>query len=349
MAKSSVKRSVVTRTILATVAFALPLSLARAQSAEDFFRKAGHLTMYVGSDAGGGFDQIARLVARHLSRFLPGNPSFVIENMPTALGIQASNFLYNSAPKDGSAILADSNSAVTVPLFGLAAAHYDPRRFEWIGSVGKQQSICFTWKTSGIKTYEDATKRVVVMGANAINDHGGVYPMILNDLLGTKFKVVAGYSTGARNLALERGEVEGLCGYSWQSFQAIGTKWFENNDVNMLLQMGMTKNADLPDVPLADDLLKTKEDKQVFDLIGLQQEFGRPFIAPPDTPADRMAVYRKAYKDLVKDPQFLAEAKTQRIAIDSMDDKEIEALLAEAYAAPKRIHDRAAVFAAQMN
>jgi tripartite-type tricarboxylate transporter receptor subunit TctC len=281
--------------------------------------------MYVGSDAGGGFDQIARLVTRHLPRFLPGKPSFIVVNMPTALGVQASNFLYNAAPKDGSVILADSNSAISLPMFGSSVAHYDPRKFEWLGSTGKQQSVCFTWKATGIASIEDAFKRSVTVGANAINDHGGVYPAILNELLGTKFKVIAGYSTGTRNLALERGEVEGLCGYAWQSFQAIGSPWFANRQVNLLLQMGMTKNADLPDVPLADDYLKNPEDREVFDLIGLQQEFGRPFVAPPGVPADRMAIYRHAFQAMIKDPEFLGEAQALRIPIEALDDKECSA------------------------
>ena len=288
-------------------------------------------------------------VARNLSRFLPGHPNFVIEDMPTARGVQATNFLYNSAPRDGSVILADTNSALALPIFNSPAAHYDPRKFEWIGSTGKQQAICLTWKTSGIKTLEDATKHVVNVSATAVNSHPGVYPTILNAMFGTKFKVIAGYSTGGMLLAVERGEVEGLCGYAWQSYLANGSKWFVDKDVNILVQMGLEKNPDLPDVPLADDLLKNPEDKQVLDLIVLPQEFGRPFVAPPGTPADRMAIYRQAFQAMLKDPQFLAEAKTQRIAIEPMDDKEIQALLTRAYSAPTTIHDRAAVFAAQMD
>jgi tripartite-type tricarboxylate transporter receptor subunit TctC len=341
--------SVLGRALIALAALAASTGVAGAQSAEDFFKKAERLTMYVGSGAGGGYDEIARFVARNLSRFLPGHPNFVIENMPTATGVEASNFLYNSAPRDGSVILADTNSALALPIFDSPVAHYDPRKFEWIGSTGKQQAICVTWKTSGIKTLEDATKREVTVSATAVSVAPGVYPTILNALFGTKFKVIAGYSTGGMPLAVERGEVEGLCGYAWQSFQAVGSKWFVDKDVNILVQMGLEKSPDLPDVPLADDLLKNPDDKQVFDLIVLPQEFGRPFVAPPGTPADRTAIYRQAFQAMVKDPQFLAEAKTQRIIIEPMDDKQIQALLTRAYAAPKAIHDRAAVFAAQMN
>ena len=148
---------------------------------------------------------------------------------------------------------------------------------------------------------------------------------------------------------MEQGEVEGLCGFAWQSYQAVGSNWFANVKVNILVQMGLEKSLDLPDVPLVDDLLRNSDDRQVLDMILLPQEFGRPFVAPPGTPADRMAIYRQAFQSMLKDPQFLAEAKTQRIIIEPMDDKEIQALLTRAYAAPKDIHDRAAVFAAQMN
>ena len=349
MAKKRRTLSLLGRVLIAVAALPALTGVARAQSAEDFFKKAGKLTMYVGSGAGGGYDQIARFVARNLSRFLPGHPDFVIEDMPTALGIQASNFLYNSAPRDGSVILADTNSALALPIFDSPVAHYDPRKFEWIGSTGKQQAICLTWKTSGIATLEDATKQEVTVSTATVNSGPGVYPTILNSMLGTKFKVIAGYSTTGELLAVEQGEVEGLCGFAWQSYQAVGSNWFANNKVNILVQMGLEKSSDLPDVPLADDLLKNPDDKQVLDMISLPQEFGRPFIAPPGTPADRMAIYRQAFQSMLKDPQFLAEAKTQRIIIEPMDDKEIQALLTRAYAAPKDIHDRAAVFAAQMN
>jgi tripartite-type tricarboxylate transporter receptor subunit TctC len=321
---------------------------ARAQSAEDFFKKTSRLTMYVGSGAGGGYDQIARFVARNLSRFLPGHPSIVVENMPTAGGVEATNFLYNSAPRDGSVILADTNAALALPIYHSPVAHYDPRKFEWIGSTGKQQAICVTWKTSGIKTLADAMKHTVTVSATAVTQGPGVYPTILNALFGTKFKVIAGYSTGGMSLAVERGEVEGLCGYAWQSFKAVGSKWFVDKDANILVQMGLEKNPDLPDVPLAADLLANPVDKQVLDLIVAPQEFGRPFIAPPGTPADRMAIYRQAFQAMLKDPQFLAEAQKQRISIEPLDAKQIEAVLARAYATPKAIRDRAAVFAAQM-
>jgi tripartite-type tricarboxylate transporter receptor subunit TctC len=349
MSKTKLAFSVPGRVALAIIALPVLMGAARAQSAEDFFKKAGRLTMYVSSDAGGGYEQIGRFVASNLSRFLPGHPSFVIENMPTAIGIEASNFFYNSAPRDGSAILADTNSALALPIFDSPAAHYDPRRFEWIGSTGKQQAICVTSKASEIVTLQDAAKREVTVSTSSVNSGPGVYPTILNSLLGTKFKVIAGYSPNAEILAVDRHEVGGLCGYAWESFQARGSKWFVDKSVNVLAQIGISKSLDLPDVPLVEDLLKNPDDKAMLNLIVLPQEFGRPFVAPPGTPADRMATYRRAFQAMVKDPQFLADAKSQRIIIEPRDDKEIEALLTQAYTAPKAIHDRAAAFAAQMD
>lgn len=319
-----------------------------AESGDDFFRTAS-LSMYVGSGGGGGYDAIARLVARYLTRYLPGNPGFVIRNMPAAAGVQSANFLYNSAPRDGSAILAAQNASLMLPLYGSPVAHFDPRRFEWIGSTDKQQAVCVTWITSPIKTLEDARRREVPVAATGISAGPGIFPKILNALFGTQFKVISGYDTGTMRLALEKGEVEGICGLAWQTYKAISYDWIEGRKLNVLVQMGLTKNADLPGVPLAIDLLKNPDDRSVLELIVLVQEFGRPFLAPPGVPAQRMAAYRQAFAAVLKDPEFRAESARQHMGVDPLDDREIEALLARAYAAPKPIRERAAAFAAGMN
>src|SRR3984893_12276122 len=321
---------------------------ALAQSAEDFFKTAS-LSMYVGSGGGGGYDAIARLVARHMSRYLPGNPNFVIKNMPTAAGVAAANFIYNSAPRDGSAILATQNASLMLPLYDSPVAHYDPRKFEWIGSTDKQEAICVTWIASPIKTLADATRREVPVAATGVSAGPGVYPKILNALFGTKFKVISGYDTGSMRLAVEKGEVEGICGLAWQTYKAISFDWIENRKINVIVQLGLEKNAELRDVPLAIDLLKNPDDRKVLELIVLPQEFGRPFVAPPGVPADRMAIYRKAFQAVLKDRQFRSESAKQRLSIAPLDDKQIQALLDRAYGAPKYIHDRAAVFSAEMN
>ena len=335
------------RGLIAAVLALLP-TVALGQGAEEFFKTAS-LSMYVGSGGGGGYDAIARLVARHMSRFLPGNPNFVIKNMPTAAGVASANFIYNSAPRDGSAILAAQNASLMLPLYNSPVAHYDPRKFEWIGSTDKQQAICVTWITSPIKSLADAASRDVPVAATGVSAGPGIYPKILNALFGTRFKVISGYDTGSMRLAVEKGEVEGICGLAWQTYKAISFDWIENKKLNVLVQLGLEKNAELPDVPLAIDLLKNPDDRKVLELIVLPQEFGRPFLAPPGVPADRMAIYRKAFQAVLQDAQFRAESAKQRLSIEPLDDRQIQALLERAYAAPKVIHDRAAVFSAEMN
>ena len=336
------------RRLLIAAALALSPTLAHAQSAEEFFKSAS-LSMYVGSGGGGGYDAIARLLARHLSRHLPGNPNFVIKNMPTAAGVAAANFIYNSAPRDGSAILAAQNASLMLPLYDSPVAHYDPRKLEWIGSTDKQQAICVTAIASPIRTLQDASRREVPVAATGVSAGPGVYPKILNALFGTKFKVISGYDTGSMRLAVEKGEVEGICGLAWQTYKAISYDWIENRKINVIVQMGLEKNPELPQVPLAIDLLSNPDDRKVLELIVVPQEFGRPFVAPPGVPADRMAVYRKAFKAVLADEQFRAESARQRLSLEPLDDRQIQALLARAYAAPKPVHDRAAVFSAELN
>jgi predicted outer membrane repeat protein len=336
------------RRALMAALLAAVATLAHAESAEEFFKTAT-LSMYVGSGSGGGYDAIARLVARHMSRFLPGNPSFVIKNMPTAAGVAAANFIYNSAPRDGSAILAAQNAPLMLPLYGSSVAHYDPRQFEWIGSTDKQQAVCTTWITSSIRTLADATKREVPVAATGVSAGPGIYPKILNALFGTRFKVIAGYDTGGMRLAVEKGEVEGICGLAWQTYKAISFDWIEGGKLHVLVQMGLTRNAELADVPLAVELLRSADDRAVLELIVVPQEFGRPFLAPPGAPADRMAVYRQAFRAMLVDPQFQAESAKQHFGIDPLDDRQIAALLERAYAARQPIRERAAVFAAELN
>jgi predicted outer membrane repeat protein len=322
-------------------------ALAQAQSTDAFFKGTG-LSMYVGSGAGGGYDAVGRLVARHLSHYLPGTPNIVVKNMDGASGVTAANFMYNVAPKDGSAISAASNSALALAVYGSPVAKYDPRKFEWIGSTDKQTAICVTWNTVPVKSLEDATKREVTVSATGVSAGPGVYPKILNTLFGTKFKVISGYTTSTMRLALEKQEVDGICGLAWQTYKNVSPAWIQDKKINVIVQMGLAKSPELPDVPLAIDLLKNPIDKQVLQLIVLPQEFGRPFIAPPGVPADRMAAYRQAFQKVLKDPTFIADSAKQRMSIEPLDDKQIMALLDRAYAAPKDVHDRAAEFAAGM-
>jgi len=316
---------------------------ARAETVEEFYKKT-QLSVYVGSGAGGGFDEIARVFSLHFARHLPGQPTPIVKNMPGAGGLLNVNFMYAQAPRDGSAIAAPFNTVFLLPLFGDPAAKFDARKFTWIGSLDKQTGTCVVWHTSNIKNLEDASKRDVQVGATGVNATPAIFSNLMNTLFGTRFKVISGYTTNEMRFALERGETEGICGLAWQTYKAVQPGWIENKQIRPIAQMGLVKNRDLPDVPLAIDMLKDPADRKVFELVVLPQEFGRPFIAPPGVPADRAAAMIKAFAQTLTDPAFLADAAKIRLSLDPLSGQEIMRLLDEAHKAPKDVIDRAAKF-----
>jgi len=316
---------------------------ARAETVEEFYKKT-QLSVYVGSGAGGGFDEIARVFSLHFARHLPGQPTPIVKNMPGAGGLLNVNFMYAQAPRDGSAIAAPFNTVFLLPLFGDPAAKFDARKFTWIGSLDKQTGTCVVWHTSNIKNLEDASTRDVQVGATGVNATPAIFSNLMNTLFGTRFKVISGYTTNEMRFALERGETEGICGLAWQTYKAVQPGWIENKQIRPIAQMGLVKNRDLPDVPLAIDMLKDPADRKVFELVVLPQEFGRPFIAPPGVPADRAAAMIKAFAQTLTDPAFLADAAKIRLSLDPLSGQEIMRLLDEAHKAPKDVIDRAAKF-----
>src|SRR5690348_10507496 len=332
-----------TATCLAVAVVAFGTSQAvHAQSVEDFY-KSHPITMLVGSGAGGGYDVYARAFARHWSDHIPGHPPIIAKNMPAAAGLQAASTLYNTAVRDGATIGAFTNGAAMDPLFGNPGAHYDPRRFAWLGSIGKLENVCATWHTSPVKTIAAAREREVVVAAAGATSNTAIVPKLLNALIGTRFKVIAGYDPGSGlTIAVESGEAEGICGLSWSTMKASRPRWVSDHLLNVIVQMGLTKLHDLPDVPSALDLVRDPESKQVMELILMRQEAGRPFAAPPGVPADRIAALRTAFQETLRDPAFVAEAQKTQLEIEPMTGEEIEAMLAKAYAAPKPIVQRAA-------
>ena len=328
---------------VAALAALATVSGAGAQSVEEFYKKT-QLSVYVGSGAGGGFDEIARVFSLHFARHLPGQPTPIVKNMPGAGGLLNVNFMYASAPRDGSAIAAPFNTVFMLPLFGDPAAKFDARKFTWIGSLDKQTGTCVVWHTSDIKTLADASKREVQVGATGVNATPAIFSNMMNTLFGTRFKVISGYTTNEMRFALERGETEGVCGLAWQTYKAVQPGWIENKQIRPIAQMGLVKNRDLPDVPLAIDMLKDPVDRRVFELVVLPQEFGRPFIAPPGVPADRAAAMIKAFAQTLTDPAFIADAAKIRLSLDPLTGEEIMRLLDEAHGAPKDVIERAAKF-----
>jgi tripartite-type tricarboxylate transporter receptor subunit TctC len=273
-----------------------------------------------------------------MGRHIPGNPTFIAKNQPAAGGLAAASAIYTTAERDGGTIGAFANNVTMDPLFGAIGARYEPLKLNWIGSIGKQQSVCATWHESPVKTIEQAQQREVVVGAAGATSNTSLMPKVLNSVLDTKFRVIAGYDPAAGlTLSIERGEVEGICGLSWSTMKASRPHWIKDKLLNVIVQLGMGKLADLPDVPAALDLVKDPHKKRVLSLILMRQETGRPLAAPPDVPADRLAALRRAFDATIKDPAFIAEAEKLQLEIDPMTGSQIHAMLAEAFATPKDI------------
>ncbi len=330
------------RTLALACVLTLPAMTVSAQTPAEFY-KGRQVTLLIGGGAGGGYDVYYRTLARYLPKHIPGNPNIVPKNLPAASGLAAASTLYTTAEKDGSVIGAFPNNVPMDPLFGNPGARYDALKFNWLGSIGKLQNVCATWHTSPVKTIEQTREREVIVSAAGATSNTAIMPKVLNALLGTKFKVVAGYDPGSGlTLSIERGEAEGICGLSWSTMKASRPHWIRDNLLNVIVQMGLDKLPDLPNVPSALDLVSDPEKKQVLELILIRQEPGRPLAVPPGVPADRVAVLRKAFEDTIKDPDFRADAEKVQLEIDPLSARQIDDLLAKAYAAPKPIVMQAA-------
>jgi tripartite-type tricarboxylate transporter receptor subunit TctC len=315
---------------------------ALAQTPEGFF-KGRQITFLIGAGAGGGYDVYFRTFARYLVHHIPGSPTIVPKNMPAASGLAAANTLYTSADRDGATIGAFPNNIPMDPLFGNPGARYDPQQLNWLGSIGKLENVCATWITSPIKTIAQAGEREVIVAAAGATSNSAIMPKVLNALIGTKFKIVSGYDPGSgMTLALESGETEGVCGLSWSTMKAARPHWIKDNKLNVIVQLGLARLPELPDVPAALDLVTDPVKKQVLELILIRQEIGRPVAAPPGVPVDRLESLRRAFDATMRDPEFLAEAEKAQLEIEPLGAHEIAMLLASAFATPRSIVQQAA-------
>jgi tripartite-type tricarboxylate transporter receptor subunit TctC len=321
-------------------ALAGPMSVAAAQTADPSYR-GKQVRMVIGNNAGGSYDIYARILALHLGRHIPGNPSIVNQNMPIAASMQATNWAYEQAPKDGTVIVAVYNSVLAEPLYGNPAVRYDPLKFEYVGSISKQQNICGTWHTHPVKTIEQAKVQQVIVTASGTASDSAILPRILNAVLDTKFKVVLGYATMEARLAVERGEADGVCGWSWSTLKSSAPEWTRKRLINIFAQTGARPQADLPDVPLVVDLAPNPDDKKAIELLSFQQEMGRPFLMPPGTPQELLAIMRRAFDETMKDPLFLADAEKAVMEVDPMTGEEMGRLIKNAFATPKALLQRA--------
>jgi tripartite-type tricarboxylate transporter receptor subunit TctC len=306
--------------------------------ADDFY-KGKRVKFLVGSSPGGGYDTYARVLARHYGKHIAGNPSFVVQNMPGASSRRVANFLYNKAPKDGSTIAAVFSGIPTEPLVNPDKAHFDARKFTWIGSANKGTFVGFVWATAPVTTLEGLKTNQMIVGASG----GATYdfPALANELLGLNFKIVAGYTgTKAIGLAMERGEVHGNAGTTWASIKTQHPGWLKEKKVKVFVQYRRDKHPELPHVPKMLDLAKNENDRQALNLMYVRQEYQRPYIAPPGLPAGRVKILRAAFDATVKDPAYLSDAKKRRLEVDPLSGAQIEALITEVYKTPKAVVDR---------
>jgi tripartite-type tricarboxylate transporter receptor subunit TctC len=325
----------------AAILAAAPLSSALADVVADFYR-GKNVEMYIGYSAGGGYDVYARLVARHIGKHIPGNPNIIPKNMTGAGSLKLANWLYNVAPKDGTVIGMIGRGTGFDPLFGIKGAQFQGTRFNWLGSANDEVSVCVSWHTSEVKTFDDLLTHELIVGGTGASADTDQFPKIMNAVLGTRMRVITGYPGGNDiGLAMERGEVKGRCGWSWSSVKATHQHWLDEKKINVLIQLSLEKHPDLPTVPLVVDLAKTDDDKKIMRLLFARQVMGRPFLAPPDLPPDRLAALRKAFMDTMRDKEFLADAERGKLEITPVSGEGIQKLVAEVYATPAAVTKRA--------
>jgi tripartite-type tricarboxylate transporter receptor subunit TctC len=311
--------------------------LCHAQTPAEFYRGKS-VDLYVGTSVGGGYDAYGRMVARHIGKYLPGNPTIVPKNMEGGGGLRLANFMANAAPKDGTAFAIFNRGNAFDSLLGNRNAQFDSTKFNWIGSTNDEVSICATWHTTGVTTLAQAMTQEIVVGATGPSGDTFQFPRITNGVLGTKFKIISGYPGGNDvDLAMERQEVQGRCGWSWTSVKSTHGPWLERKWLNILLQLGLSKHPDLPNVPLITDLARNDEERGIFKLMFARQVMAWPFVMPPGVPADRVEAMRKAFDQVMTDKDLLADAGKAVMEIRPVSGAAIQKLVADVYATPPAI------------
>jgi tripartite-type tricarboxylate transporter receptor subunit TctC len=314
---------------------------AQAQAPAGYY--AGkQVKMIIGLGTGGGYDLWARMVARHIGKHLPGNPTVISQNMEGAGSFRAASYMYGQAPKDGTVMALIARDASLGPITGNSGAQFDPTKFSWLGTTTTETNVCIAHNTAPVKTVQDLTKRELMVGDNGAGTGTGNYPKALNQLLGLKFKIIRGYSSSADVvLAMERGEVEGYC----ESLESVHSKrpdWIPNKTVNVLFQGGVQPNPELKGVPFINDLAKSDDDRRAIEFLYAGQGIGRPFFAPPGLAPDVLKMLRDGFNATMKDPEFVAEAKQRKLTLEPENGEYMEKLINRIYATPKPIVERVA-------
>jgi len=322
--------------LAAFLALAVVIS-ARADEVADFYRGRS-VTLFIGYSAGGGYDAYGRVLARHLGKHIPGGPSVVVQNMPGAGSLRCANFLYNLAPRDGTAIGHFSRGLAMEPLIGTSPTQFDARRFGWIGSGTDEVSIFVTWHSSAVKSWDDALIKPFTVAGEGSGSDPDVFSAVLKNAFGARLKLVSGYPGSAEvALAIERGEVDGRVGWSWSSLKLLKPDWVAGQRVNFIVQLALNKSQELAQAPLILDFADTERKRQILRLVLSRQPMARPFAAPPGLPQDRLRALRKAFDATMADPEFLAEAKHRGLEVNPVSGSEIDRLVDELYSTPPDI------------
>jgi tripartite-type tricarboxylate transporter receptor subunit TctC len=300
------------------------------------------ITIYVAGTAGGGIDLVSRALARHFGEHLAGKPSVVVQDMPGAGGIRAANFIAESAPRDGTAMGTFAGGPIIEPLIGARNPGYDMSKFTWIGAATKDVGLCVAMASSPFKTIDDARRQEMIVAGTGAGSETDTYPIILNEVLKTKMKLVTGYlGTKETIMAMETGEAHGRCSFALSALKMTRPDWIPQKKVNILFQLALEKSPELPDVPLALDFVTNEADRQLLELMMATKAIGLPFTAPPGVPAARASALRRAFDATMKDPAFLAEAAKMRLVIAPTTGERAQAIVAKMYATPASVVERA--------
>ncbi|MEA2904224.1 MAG: hypothetical protein QOI12_1611 [Alphaproteobacteria bacterium] len=323
----------------ATAALALVAAGApTAAPAQEFYR-GKTIELIISTGVGGGLDANARVVARHLAGHIPGQPTIVPKNMPGAGHIRAANYVFSQAPKDGTAI------GTFIPIFVMAqvlersrSIQFNPAHFEWLVSTSSSNSTVYVWHATGVTTLADAMRRPVVMGGTGVGSYTVIYPSVMNSLLGTKFKLVTGYqSTNDIGLAMERGEIEGRAGNNFNSLKSEHGDWLGSGKINLLGQVGIERDPEFPNVPLITEFAKSDESRRILQFVSTDIVIGRPFVTAPGVPAERVAILRRAFDRMVKDPAYLDDASKAGIDISPVEGSKIQNIVTDFINTPAEI------------
>jgi tripartite-type tricarboxylate transporter receptor subunit TctC len=329
------------RSIRATVVL-LAATVATPAPAQPVDLSGKTVTLAIATPSGGGYDLYGRMVARHVGRFLPGNPTVVPQNMPGAGSLIAANWLANVAPKDGTAIAIIPSATLFENLLGNTQARFDARALRWLVSLNDYTAVAAAWHGTPFMTADDLLNKEFLVGGNAAASDTTVWPLLLNALIGTRNKVVKGYAgTAGIGLAIERGEVQGVIGDDWASIKANKASWLRESKVRILMQMTADRHPDLSDVPLAGEFAKDDDNRRVLALFVARQKYGRPFLAPPGTPDAVVDAYRAAFTKLVTDADFLRDTEQAQLIIKVAPGEEVTALVNSLYALPRTVLDKA--------